>query len=55
MDYFSVSMKKKTEGAWKLSGFYFFPLRTLPVPSSKLVILALVFSFPCAWPASGLL
>lgn len=26
--------------------FFFFPLKILPVPSSKLVILALVFSSP---------
>lgn len=49
MDFFSVGTKKTTtQFIWKFVGFYFlfFPLKILPVPSSKLVILALVFSSP---------
>lgn len=45
-DFFSVGTENKTRFVWKFVGFYFFPLKILPVPSSKLVILALVFSPP---------
>ena len=42
----SVSTENKIQFVWKFVGLVFFPLKILPVPSSKLVILALVFSSP---------
>lgn len=52
---FLLAWKRRLKVLGSLRGLNFFPLKILPVPSSKLVILALVFFFPCAWPVSGLL
>lgn len=41
----SLLIKKQNTLVWKFVGFLF-PLKILSIPSSKLVILALVFSSP---------
>lgn len=42
----SAGTLKKDSICLEVCGNFFFPLKILPVPSSKLVILALVFSSP---------